>query len=187
MTQKLAALRIELEGATRSARAKGILILASAGNDYFPGATIEETQHPTAGIPGIVSVGAVDIGDPGTRDDDRVADFSSPGADLCGPGVGWPVGLPRQLPGQHPGQGSQPLMPTDMNGTSFSSPYIASVVALMIHEDPKLTPQEIEAILLDPVVVSHVPSKGLPRDGAGYVDAVAAVALAHVSHLRRKR
>jgi serine protease len=75
--------------------------------------------------------------------------------------------------------------PVDADGTSFAAPYAASVAALMVKADPKITPDQIEQILTSPGVARHVPNAKVegvgsepPRDGAGEIDPVAAVAAA---------
>jgi serine protease len=75
--------------------------------------------------------------------------------------------------------------PVDSEGTSFAAPYAASVAALMIKANPKITPDQIENILTSPGVARHIPNQTRPgwpheppRDGAGEIDPVAAVAAA---------
>jgi subtilisin family serine protease len=113
-------------------------------------------------------VGATDIGDPKNPKDDVVANFSGETATVAAPGVRMPVGMKRDGRGQ--------AQSDDRDGTSFAAPYAGGIVALMIKANPKITPDEIEAILTDPTVARDLP--GTTRDGAGEIDPVAAVSAA---------
>jgi serine protease AprX len=62
------------------------------------------------------------------------------------------------------------------SGTSYSSPLALSIAALMVEANPRLTPDDIEAILTHPQVVRRLPDTD--RDGAGFVEPVAAVRMA---------
>jgi subtilase family protein len=159
----------ELTETVRRARESRIAIFASCGNDYAVGASEALTTHVTAGIRGITLVGATAIHDPNSRAADRMADFSNPGAHLSAPGVKWPVAPPPN------GEGP----PADTDGTSYSGPFVASVAALMIAENPAISPEQIEAGLLESA--RHVPGAGVARDGAGMIDPVAAVAYARAA------
>lgn len=158
---QLDAARGELATEVAAARDKGILLLASTGNAHR-GPELPSGADRTAihGTPGIVFVGAADIGQPRSTRDDKTAGFSSDGAHITGPGVRMPVGTPTQ--GQRP---------ADWNGTSFSSPYVAGVAALMVRANPKITPDQLEQAL----VRTARDDTSTTRDGAGQVDPVAAV------------
>ncbi len=66
-----------------------------------------------------------------------------------------------------------------VDGTSFAAPIVASVVAQMLEAAPKLTPAEVKTILVE----TAQPLPGAPRErqGAGALDAAAAVARARES------
>jgi serine protease AprX len=54
-----------------------------------------------------------------------------------------------------------------IDGTSFASPIVASIVACMLEANPKLTPQEIKRILID--TAERVPEVEVERQGWGVV------------------
>ena len=152
--ERLDKARDRLAGSVASAREKGILTVAAAGNDRVEGAPDWVGRMVLSGTPGVVSVGMAKLGDVCDPTDAQVHGRSPAGASIAAPGVGMPVG---------PGG-------TDQDGTSFASPYVASVAALMIEVNPNITPGEIEHILIG---ATH-DLKGT-RDGAGLLDPVAAV------------
>lgn len=114
-------------------------------------------------VPNHISVGASDLGkDPKKVGDERISSFSSAGqVEVAAPGVQSPVGTPKKPGGA----------PAKWDGTSFSSPYVAGTVALMLQANPNLTSQQIRETLQG---TAH-DIKGTERDGAGVVDPVAAV------------
>jgi len=135
--------------------AKGVLVVASAGNEGAAG-----MGYPGAYAP-VISVAASgwtgewmpagnrgwwnnrDVPDPTDPDDFYIADFSSrelPGQDLdvAAPGS-WVVG-PYQV---NSGQTSYYFL----GGTSMASPHVAGTVALMAQKDRGLTQAEAEAYL----------------------------------------
>lgn len=63
-----------------------------------------------------------------------------------------------------------------VDGTSFASPIVASVVALMIEANPKLTPSAIKNILIS--TASRLGGKPAVRQGFGVINAKVAVELA---------
>ena len=54
-----------------------------------------------------------------------------------------------------------------VDGTSFASPIVASIVACMLEANPKLTPQQIKRILID--TAERVPDVEVDRQGWGVV------------------
>lgn len=54
-----------------------------------------------------------------------------------------------------------------IDGTSFASPIVASIVACMLEANPKLTPQQIKRILID--TAERVPEVEVERQGWGVV------------------
>jgi serine protease AprX len=54
-----------------------------------------------------------------------------------------------------------------VDGTSFASPIVASIVACMLEANPKLTPQQIKRILID--TAERVPEVEVERQGWGVV------------------
>jgi serine protease AprX len=67
-----------------------------------------------------------------------------------------------------------------VDGTSFSSPIVASVVACMLEANPRLTPQQVKRILID--TSERVPSVEVERQGWGVVSPRRALELALKSH-----
>ena len=63
-----------------------------------------------------------------------------------------------------------------VDGTSFASPIVASIVACMLEANPKLTPQQVKRILTD--TAEQVPGVDVDRQGWGVVVARKAVELA---------
>jgi serine protease AprX len=63
-----------------------------------------------------------------------------------------------------------------VDGTSVSSAIVAGVMAQMLEANPKLTPAEIRAILIG--TAKHMNNVAPERQGAGVVDAMAAVTVA---------
>ncbi|GGL34940.1 hypothetical protein GCM10014719_40200 [Planomonospora parontospora subsp. antibiotica] len=100
-------------------RAKGVAVVAAAGNEGFAG----------AGAPGCFS-GAVTVG--ATADDDHVPYWSNHGAvlDLFAPGV--------EIDSAVPGGGSQVY-----SGTSMATPHVAGAFALLAQKDADDAPDAL--------------------------------------------
>lgn len=131
--------------AVRYALARGVVIVAAAGNDFSQGNAV---QYP-AGFPGVLAVGAVDAN--GQR-----ASFSetgpnigvvAPGTDLLGPGAGGPG------------------LVTTAGGTSFAAPFVAGVAALVRAYHPRLSAAEV--IRRIEITADHPPG-GLPSPSLGW-------------------
>ncbi|MFC7796542.1 type VII secretion-associated serine protease mycosin [Streptomyces cinereoruber] len=142
-----------LARAVANAISKGVVVVASAGNDGMDG-TLKNT-YPAA-FPGVLAVASSD------RNNERAA-FSQSGTFV---GVAAPgVDIVSTVPG-----GGQCVD----NGTSFSAPYVAGVAALLRAKYPKWTPAQIVARIEQTAVRSvnghdnHV--------GWGVVDPVRALA-----------
>ncbi len=110
-----------IRAAAQYAMEQGALVVAASGNCGC--------LDPTADTPYLVSVGATDLSD-------ALASFSSRGdyVDLSAPGVS----IYTTRSGGSYGFGS---------GTSFSSPLVAGVAALMFSVNPNLTPFEVRDLL----------------------------------------
>ncbi len=167
-----AAISNVLAHAVRQAWYAGIVVVAAAGNSGH-GDRIRNAQGllSPAYDPRIIAVGAYDNnGTPGYPNDDRSADFSSadtrrhpdilaPGAhvmslhvpgsgadtmiaDDCGDAVGT----------DHGGDYSSPVFGTDGrfvrgSGTSQAAAVVSGVVALMLSDNPSLTPDQVKDLL----------------------------------------
>jgi hypothetical protein len=144
---------------TAAARKAGILPLVSSGNAHADFIDARYTTDPVSSVPGIVMIGASDLGaSPLDAKDDKMLDASSPGAKFAAPGKSMPVA---------------PMMDGtagDEDGTSFASAYAAGVAATMLKANPALSPDDIEAIWAKT-------SRDIAgtRDGGGVIDEVAAV------------
>jgi len=63
-----------------------------------------------------------------------------------------------------------------VDGTSFASPIVASVIACMLEANPNLTPQQIKRVLID--TAERVAGVEVERQGWGVVTPRSAVQLA---------
>ena len=155
-----------LQAAIDAVRARGITVIASAGNF--------QTESPNAAIypasyPGVIAVG-------NTQSNDTINPSSSNGnwVDVSAPGTNiystWETGDPKpqfQLNGD---QGNYNII----SGTSMSAPLVAGLVGLMKAVRPDLTPDEVETILKG--TARDLGSPGAdPQFGAGVINASAAV------------
>jgi len=156
--------------ALATARARGIVPVASAANDQQqrPGTTF----YPAA-YPGVVAVGA-------TTPSDQIAFFSSTGTfvDVSAPGdpimSTWD---PRDPDPNHNGH----LYEVD-GGTSMASPIVAGLAALIKARRPDLTPDEIESLIESTAVDKGLAGKD-QNYGYGRIDAGRALAAA-VAYVR---
>ena len=117
-----------LRDAIQNAVAKGVLVVAAAGNT----GTAEFPQYPAA-FPEVLSVGATD-------GNGMLTSFSSTGptVDIVAPGFGITSTAPRALTPA----GSSPYF-VELAGTSFASPIVAGVAALVRNKWPSLTPAQV--------------------------------------------
>ncbi|MGH8903616.1 MAG: S8 family peptidase [Egibacteraceae bacterium] len=121
------------------ARSAGVLVVAAAGNDG-----ISVAQVP-ASCNGVVSVAAV--GPKGRR-----ADYSAMSAfvDVAAPGGG---GSTKRKPAvdilttSYWNSGARTKDTIAVAGTSFSSPYVAGLAALLLSVKPSLTPDQLESVI----------------------------------------
>ncbi len=156
-----------MEAAIQAVRARGITVVAAAGN--FQESDANAPIYP-ASYPGVIAVA-------NTQANDTVAPSSSNGSwvDVAAPGTNifstWDTRNPQYS-----------INGTDANyniisGTSMASPLVAGLVGLMKAKRPDLSPDEVEAILKG--TARDLGSAGAdPQFGAGLINASAAVSAA---------
>lgn len=151
------------------ADAPHVTVVVAAGNDGG-----ERAQFP-AGDPGVISVGSTGTESetcPSFSGPTTVSSFSNRGdVDVVAPGacvLTWyrPTGT---IPGQHAGA----RLLTRVNGTSFSAPMVAGVVALLGEQG--VTGDAARAAI---VAAAAKPAIANVAAGAGFLDAASALALA---------
>jgi serine protease AprX len=174
---------------------QGIVVVAAAGNrgrnpngrDAYGGITAP------GNAPWVLTVGASTHMGTTDRGDDGMAAFSSRGPaaiddlakpDVVAPGVGIgslsdPASAFYSTKAQYllSGTVATPSLPyLSLSGTSMATPVVAGTVALMLQANPSLTPNAVKAILQ---FTSQAHSDYDPlTQGAGFVDAAGAVAMA---------
>ncbi len=184
--------------AVEAAWRSGVTVVCAAGNegDFGPGGVLSPGNDPF-----VITVGATDTNKTPITADDRVAPYSSVGPtlfdeiakpDLVAPGrklvslrsagsyidVTFPdnvIPLASFAPKAPDGSESGYL---ELSGTSTSTPIVAGAAALMIGNDPSLTPDDVKVRLMgtaDPVAEANPNNQG-----AGTLDVDEA--LASTSH-----
>ena len=147
----------------------GALVVAAGGNDNL--SLMDYPSHP-GGLPRVLAVGATE------KDSRRKARFSNYGTpiDVYAPGVAIDMTAPDGTYG--PG-----------NGTSFSSPLVAGLAALVKTRSPSLTPDQLrEQVRLTSESIDD-DNPGFPAGalGGGYVNAEAALGVPQYPAVRLKR
>lgn len=153
-----------LQDAIAAVRARGITVVASAGNfqQEQPNAPIYPASYP--GVIAVANTQSNDAINPSSSNGDWV-DVAAPGTDIVST---WDRRDPQSSFSQ-----------TDANyhsisGTSMSAPLVTGLVALMKSVRPDLTPDEVEGLLK--ATARDLGSRGAdPQYGAGLIDAFAAV------------
>ena len=144
-------LRDPLAAAVEEAWFQGIVVVVSAGN---LGASPFAVDHAPANDPFVITVGSFDDRGTPARSDDVIADWSSRGVTVDGyakPEVTAPgVGIVSVSGGNHTYLARQaPEAVVDgrylrLSGSSASAAVVSGTVALMLDEDPSLTPDEVK-------------------------------------------
>jgi subtilisin family serine protease len=135
----------------RSAKAKGVVLVAASGN-FGPKSP---PQFPAAD-PNVIAVSATDA-------DDKLFAASNIGPHIALAAPGVDILLPS------PGGGYQLI-----SGTSFSAAYVSGVAALLLQRAPGLSPDQVRKILQD-TAKDLGPVGRDPEFGFGLVDAYAAI------------
>ena len=159
----------------------GIVVVASAGN-RGSGAI-----YPPANDPFIITVGATDDRGTAAISDDVVAGYSAYGIatgvltkpELVAPGrniVSLMGNSGQGLPAAHPGNvvsvgGARYFR---MSGTSMAAPMVAGAVALLLQDEPRLTPDQVKYRLMATANKSWG-GYSASTAGAGYLDVAAAI------------
>jgi serine protease AprX len=155
-----------------------VVVVVSAGNKG------SGAIYPPANDPFVITVGAVDDKGTGAITDDKLASFSAYGTsedgavkpDLVAPGTNIVARLVNQnmgLAGSHPANkvGNQYFR---MSGTSMSAPMVSGAVALLLQDEPGLTPDQVKYRLMATANKSW-DGYNSKKAGAGYLDIFAAV------------
>lgn len=157
----------------------GIVVVVSAGNNGTA------TLYPPANDPFVITVGATnDMGTAGL-DDDVVASFSAYGLtesgftkpDLVAPGTNIVALLPENnrltMSKNHPENRVDDNY-FRMSGTSMSAPIVSGAVALLLQDEPNLTPDQVKYRLMA-TANTNWPGYEAAKAGAGTLDIYAAV------------
>jgi serine protease AprX len=173
-----------LNKAVMKAWQAGIVVIASAGN--------RGPEPMTIGVPGnipyIITVGAMTDNYTDDKSDDKLATFSSAGPTIEGfvkPEIVAPGGhlsglmsYDTQIVMEHPEfhDGGRYF---EMSGTSQATAVVSGVVALMLTQDPSLSPDDIKCRLMDSAKTATNSNGGLAfsvfQQGAGMVNALGAI------------
>jgi serine protease AprX len=165
----------------------GIVVVVSAGNNASGPAN--GILFPPANDPFVITVGATD--DQGTPSikNDTLASFSAYGItesgfakpDLVAPGTNIISTLSKQdntLALAHPDHKLAKPNYNDyyfrMSGTSMAAPMVSGAVALLLQDEPNLTPDQVK-YRLKATANKAWPAYNVVKAGAGYLDAYAAV------------
>jgi serine protease AprX len=180
--------------AARRAVQSGIVVVTAAGNGGRIGTGFGTILSP-GNDPSVITVGAMDDSNTVAREDDVLAPYSAKGPtlvdsvlkpDLVAPGssIVSARAVGSLIDTTHPelvlqtGEYSSD-QPRDaagayltLSGTSLAAPMVAGAAALMLQQDPQLTPADVKARLM----LTASKDAYLPFEtGAGYVDVQAAL------------
>ena len=128
-----------VEAAVQSLIDDGVLVVVAAGNHSGDACSVTPAKVPSA-----LTVGA-------TTDTDARASYSNYGTclDLFAPGAG--------IKSAYIGTTSSA---TSLGGTSFAAPHVAGAVAVLLEQEPSLTPAQVSARINDDATLGLVTGKG---------------------------
>jgi len=153
-----------VDQAVEAAWKAGIVVVAAAGNEgrYAPTGGFGTIVVP-GNDPSVITVGATMTEGTATRVDDQIASYSSKGPtaidhtckpDLVAPGnrqVSLRVAgstLDTTYPQYEVAPSSGTAMYYELSGTSMATPVVSGAVALMLQQNPSLTPDQVKARLM---------------------------------------
>ncbi|GAA4217968.1 type VII secretion-associated serine protease mycosin [Actinocatenispora rupis] len=139
-----------LRSAVKYALAHDVVLVAAAGNEGNTDAN-GEAQYPAA-LPGVLAVGGIDEkgGHVGSSSTGNYLELAGPGKDIDGPA---------------PAGGGFITFPA---GTSFATPYVAGVAALIRAYEPKLSAEQVRERILR--TADHPPQGWNATVGYGVVN-----------------
>jgi serine protease AprX len=153
-----------VDQAVEAAWKAGIVVVVAAGNSGRSGAANGfATIDVPANDPAVITVGATMTELTATRVDDQIASYSSKGPtvldhivkpDLVAPGnrlVSLRVAgstLDTTYPQYEVAPSSGTAMYYELSGTSMATPIVSGAVALMLQQNPSLTPDQVKARLM---------------------------------------
>jgi serine protease AprX len=172
-------LRDPLNETVRRLWLTGTVVVASAGNDGAGPIVSAPASEPF-----VITVGATDVAETATTDDDTNAPWSSHGytiegfakPELAAPGryMAAPIARTSRLVGEFPNRVLAPGYMW-MSGTSFAAPVVSGAAAQILALNPSFTPNQVKGALM-------ATARGLPLAapgsvGVGQIDVAAAASL----------
>jgi len=153
-----------VDQAVEAAWQAGIVVVAAAGNNgrYLPTNGFGTVVVP-GNDPSVITVGAAMTEQTPTRSDDQIASYSSKGPTtldhICKPDITAPGNrqvslrvagstLDTTYPQYEIGPSSGTAMYYELSGTSMATPVVTGAVALMLQQNPALTPDQVKARLM---------------------------------------
>ncbi len=148
-----------LQDICNAARNEGIVLVAAAGNADGNGS--QNTIGYPAKYDSVIAVAATDI-------NDKRASFSSTGQELwvAAPGVNIMSTVPKGKCAL-----CNPSGYSNLNGTSMSTPHVSGMIALMLKENPNLSPDDVKSILRTSSIELGNPGRDI-FFGYGRIDAM---------------